>query len=222
MPAHAAVDRDHVERLYLSMLPDIESWSRMLNRGLDADAKEEAVQESRCWSWQWMLSAAGRGRRLAKLSPASLARFAHKMWRCGRRFAGTTPVRDAMSEQALARGDAHRTSIEDLASRATECTSVGRAISQALVDSRHSRPDQVVRVDYDFDLAKHDPHLSDRAVEVFDRLLLDHEYGCNQRIAQELAVSPPRVSQIKKHELSPALTRIGYGLSSETSRVAAA
>jgi len=141
-----------------------------------------------------------------------MARYARLLFKSGRRFATAANVNDAMDEQARARGRVRLERLDDLETQRVDNSIRGRLVSSALTDSRHPSPDQQARTELDFGLIRKDPSLSERAGQVFDRLLLDHEDGCNKRIAAELGVSQPRVTQIKREELAPALARIGYAL----------
>lgn len=184
---------------YHELRDELDSRARAANSDLPPFAREEATQEAHCLAWVWLLSAAEKGR-IHKLTAFSIARYARLAYRSGRRFGVAANSHDAMDEGARVQHKVRVQSLDD----------VSHPISSALVDSRHPRPDEQVRMEHDLGLLREDSHLSSRGREVFDRLLLDHERGCGARIAEELGVSRPRISQITREELAPAMARIGY------------
>ena len=205
-----AADHQAVTRRFHELYDELESRAFAVSWGLQATDREEFVQEAACWSWEWLLAADKKGK-LDKPTPFSLATFAWKMWKCGRRFAVSANVRDVMSEQARAGGRMTGHHLDDLETKAVEHSIMGRAIAAALIDSRIPRPDEEARTEHDLALVRKDPELSDRAAQLFDLLIEDHETGHGKRVAAELGVSQARIVQIKRGELAPRLARIGYG-----------
>lgn len=185
-----------VENTYLAMLPQIESWAASHHRQLDAAEREEAITETKAWAWQWCCSAAENGK-LDNVNPTTLSRYAAKMYRTGRRFAGSSSV-DVLAPQTKVKGRVTVTSLDPTTSTA-----------EALVDSKSPRPFDICRIDMDYPLALQDPELPDRAGECFSYLVEDNERGHVKRIAEAMGVSLPRVCQIK-NALAGALTSIGY------------
>ena len=207
--AMPVVSREAVERKFMSMQEELESRAFAAGCGLCPCDREEFVAECVAWSWAWMLTAAEKGR-LDLVTPYWCATFARKMWNTGRRFGMSASINDAMDEQARAKGRVGVENLESIANARCESTARGRMITKALTDSRHARPDQVVRAEHDFGLVRDDPSLSERAGQLFERLLLDNEAGHGVRIAKELGISPGRVTQLKRGELAPSLERLGY------------
>ena len=185
-----------VEDRFLSMLPDIESWAASQHRYLDAAEREEAVAETKAWAWAWCRSAAEKGK-LDRVNATTLSRYAAKMFRSGRRFAGSSSV-DVLAPKTKVEG---RVSVRSL--------DLATSTAKALTDSKSPRPFDVCRVDIDYPLALQDPALPDRAVECFGHLVQDNGRGHVKRIAEAMKVSSARVCQIK-NALAGALTAIGY------------
>lgn len=208
VPTHA-VNNEAVTRRFHELHAELESRAFAVSWGLQPADREDFMQEAACWAWQWLLAADRKGK-LDRPTAFSLVTYPWRTWRSGRRFAVTGNVSDAMSEQARAGGRMCGHSLDDIETKAVDHSIKGRAISIALVDSRHPQPDEVARTEMDFGLVRRDPSLTDRAAQVFERLLLDHEQGHGKRIADELGVSQPRIVQLKRQELAPALERIGY------------
>jgi len=204
-----AAVRECAAQRFAELYDELCSRSWAANWGLRPCDREEAVQEACCYAWSWLLSAAEKGR-IDRLTAYSMAKYARLQFRSGRRFAMGANINDAMDEQARVQGRAHLERLDDLESRRVDNSIRGRMVASALIDSRHPRPDEQTRTELDFGLVRKDPSLSDRAGQVFERLLLDHEHGCSARIADELGVSRPRITQLKHDELRPALTEIGY------------
>ena len=206
--SQAASVRECAAQRFVELYDELCSRSWAANWGLTPCDRDDAVQEACCYAWTWLLSATEKGR-IDKLTAYSMARYARLLFRSGRRFAGSSST-DALGESTRAQGRTKIVRLEDLEDGKTNASLPACLISNALVDSRRARPDEQTRVEHDFGLVRNDPELSDRARQVFEGLLLDHEHGCGKRIAEELGVSQPRVVQIKHDELGPALARIGY------------
>jgi len=206
--SQAASVRECAARRFAELYDELRSRSWAANWGLPPCDREEAVQEACCYAWTWLLSATEKGR-IDKLTAYSMARYARLLFRSGRRFAGSSST-DALGESTRAQGRTKIVRLEDLEDGKTNASLRACVIAEALTDSRRPRPDEQTRTEYDFGLVRQDSQLSDRARQVFERLLLDHEHGHGVRIADELGVSPPRICQIKRDELALALARIGY------------
>ena len=181
--------------------------------------REDAVQEACCHAWSWLLSAARKGR-IDKLTAYSLARYARLQFRSGRRFGTSANIRDVLSLEARARGKVNVVSLGDVERWKCDGSVRGRAVSEALVDSRVPRPDTQCRVDHDYMAALAAPSLPSRTEELFAHLLADHGPGCGKRIAEAMAISAPRVTQIKA-ALGEALIALEYGPRRGPDRVAA-
>ena len=207
MPQEFSVDLPTVEERFLTMLPEITSRASYYHRDLNPSDREEAVSETLAWSWLWSLTAAEKGR-LDRLTPHSLVSYANKMFRSGRRFAGSSST-CVLSSETQCRGRAKVIPIDHLETSRNDGSARSRAIAAALIDSRRARPDEICRVDFDYATAMDSPHLPDKAPMCFRLLLQDNGHGHGRRIAEALNVSPPRVSQLKG-ALRQALSDIGY------------
>ena len=185
-----------VESTYLAMLPQIESWAANRHRYLDPAEREEAITETKAWAWQWCCTAAEKGR-LDQVNATTLSGYAARMFRSGRRFAGSSSV-DVLAPQTKAAGRVSVTSLDPAASTA-----------EALTDSKSPQPFDVCRIDMDYPLALEDSALPDRAAECFGHLVQDNGNGHVKRIAGAMGLSMPRVCQLK-NALAGALTGIGY------------
>lgn len=197
-----------VKDRYLAMLPEIESRASYYHRDLKPCDREDAVSEALAWSWQWCLTAAEKGR-LTRLTPHSLSRYARRMYRSGRRFAGSSSV-CVLSPQTRAMRRVNVIPLDHLETSRCDGSTRARAVSDALTDSRRRRPDEVCRVDLDYAQAMRASALPSKAADCFRLLVNDHAHGHVKRIAATLGVTPPRVCQLK-NALAQALMSIGYG-----------
>ena len=208
MPAEVTAGLQEAEVKFLAMHDEIRSRAWTAFRYANASDREEAQAETVAWAWSWCLSAAKRGR-LNRLTPFSIVSYAALLIRSGRQFAGDAK-RDVLSPQAKAAGQVRVRSLQDLPAIMADETRRRGTIAKGLTDSRRAGPPEVARVNHDYALLGKDAELSQRAVEVFMHLVADNGKGHVRRIAEQLAVSSPRICQLKAR-LREGLTRLGYG-----------
>ena len=198
-PTHA-----EVQARYLGMLPELERFASLRYRDLSHVEREEATQESLAWSWLWLLNAAKNGK-FDEPNPRMLSLYAKRMWRCGRRFAGST-VTDVTAPQAqIAKG----ITVASLDQLCLNESGSPRTMGAILTDTRRPRPDEETRINLDFCTALKRPGLPRKGRVVFGKLIRDYGPGHSNRIARAMKISPARVCQLESC-LATALTEIGY------------
>ena len=85
---------------FLTLLPRIESHARIYFRHIKCSArKEDFVQEAIAIAWKWFLALAKRGKDAAEFV-STLAQYAARAVRCGRRLCGQERTVDVLSPQA--------------------------------------------------------------------------------------------------------------------------
>jgi hypothetical protein len=203
MPAAAAVVSSAVEPHYLAMLPEIRKFAYLRHRHLAHDERQEAIAETCAWAWQWCLRAFERDK-LDQLNARMLSLYAARLFRSGRRFAGSSS-HDALSPQT--RGAVRLYSIEGGPEDAE-----GRPQSMAnlLIDGRRTPPPESARVNLDYPLALRKSKLPQKGRKCFRQLVKDNGRGHVLRISRAIHVSPARVCQLKEL-LRTALRSIDYG-----------
>ena len=206
MPAALDAIHTEVEAWFLKALDELTSRAWALSRGLRPVEREEAVAETIAWAWALTLSAGRRGR-LDRLTPRTLAIFGVRMFRSGRRFAGSS-CRCVLSEQTRLLNRVRVQSLHD-DNEDREERAGGRSAFRALADRRATQPIDSARIRVDYPLALADPTLPSKAPQCFDELALDYGPGHGLRVAKALDISPARVCQLK-NSLAGALSRIGY------------
>ena len=85
-----------VKAVYAKMLPSIKRHARIAFRYLDPEAKQEAVQNVLCNTWEALVRLARRGK-LDQAFPTVLANFAEKQTRDNRIVGGHLDVKDVLS-----------------------------------------------------------------------------------------------------------------------------
>jgi hypothetical protein len=185
-------------KLFLTWLPEIQGRAWAINHQLSPTEREEAVAEVTAWSWAWMLASVKKGR-LQKMTPRTMAVYGSRMFHTGRRFAAGCSVHDAMSEIAQASG---KVSVENLGMDEERSFAILRPL-------RTPKPLDIARCNHDYGLVAEDPELSGRAKEVFQRLVRDHDHGCFKRIAEQMGVTAPYVTELNG-KIADSLSRIGY------------
>ncbi len=202
MSAVPRPDRDAVERFYLAMLPELIQFAQVRNRYLPPFEIEEVVAETLGWAWSWCLAAEAKGR-LHHLNPRMISLYAKRLWRSGRRFAGSA-VDDVLAIQSLGKGNV--LSLDE----PRDADGEGANLGQLLSHGRHVSPLERCRVNVDYGIAMAGPQLPRRAPECFRHLARDHGPGHVQRTARAMRISSPRVSQLKR-SIAGALRQIDYG-----------
>ena len=186
-----ASDADVQAAFVENYLPEIESRARMLLSDHSPEALHEGIQEVTAQSWRIFLAACRSGKD-GCVTPYTLAVYAHRKYRSGRRVAATGRA-DAMSERSRVRGKVCLVGIDG-------------AQHAFLHVRRHSQdPSEAVR--WRLDLAAVIQCLDERQRLVLALTAAGWKTG---EIAAQIGVSPPRVVQIQD-KIGEAFNRAGYG-----------
>jgi hypothetical protein len=173
-------------------------------RFMRPDQKEECIAEMLALTLAAAVSAARRGK-LRRLSPHWAVVYAAKRISCGRYIAGSSS-RCVMSRATQRKHDFRVVSLDgDWAEddrRRLQCT-------EALADSDAEDPFDVVRRGHDYPAIFEAEQVSDKAKATFQFLAETKSEGRQLDLADELNVSPPRITQLKG-ELTKALAGHDY------------
>lgn len=167
------------------MLPRIENHARFHFRGLKGEAQDEAVQEVVCHACQAYSQLVTQDR--AEVATwSSLAKFAMKRYRAGRRVGGSLNVNDICSVHCHRQKGVQVQSLRQWDSQGQEWTEI-------LVEDKKSTPAEIAaaRVDYPSFLAT----LSPRDRRITQRLATGESTG---EVANRFGISPGRISQLRK------------------------
>ena len=170
---------------FQEMLPQIERYLRITFRGLDPDARAEAVQEG-------LVNALVAYRRLYEKGkvdlayPSVLARFAARQIRDGRRVAERLNIRDVMSPHAR-----QKKGIK--VERLDRFDEEENAWKEVLIEDRHSTPAEVAAARIDF--AAWSGLLPIRLRKIAKLLAMGESAGT---VAKRFKVSAGRISQLRR------------------------
>ena len=172
---------------FLSMLPRIELHAQIFFRHVKCPhRKEDVVQEVVAISWKWYLRATAKGKDVGAFV-STLAGYAARHVKNGRRLCGQDRTKDALSPLARAR---HSFVVAPL----PESSSLdGNPLDEALHDNTRSPvPDQVCfRLDFPAWLNT----LSERDKRVVEDLMAGER---TLDVAAKHGLSPARVSQLRR------------------------
>jgi len=169
---------------FLAMLPAIRRHLKVAFRGLDPEARDEAVQKGVCNALTAYVRLHERGK-LAQAYPTPLAQYAVRQIRQGRKVGGNLNVRDVSSPycQRL-----KQVILERLDKWDTE-----QGWMEIVVEDRHVSPADVARVRLDF--AAWLKSLSRRHRKVALDLASGHR---TKDVARKYRVSDGRISQLRR------------------------
>lgn len=172
-------------REFVHMLPKIERHARIAFRSLKGDNRDEAVQEAVCNACRAFARLSEQGRAEAA-TWSSLARFAIRQVRDGRRVGSSQNVRDVCSVHCKRR---HGVTIEPL-SRWDEEDGTWRDM---LVEDKNATPADLAasRIDVPAFFAS----LSRRNRRIAQKLATGEG---TKRVAKMFGISPGRVSQLRQ------------------------
>ncbi len=166
---------------FLEMLPEITRWLQVAFRKLDAEAREDAVEEAIVHSLLSFsrLYCGGRGR---LVNASSLAWYAALAIKSGRPAVGRSNSKEPLSRYALARaGNGIRFERQN-----------GEWIDKLVVDKRASIPDQVAAK---LDVSSWFASLTER----MKKIARDLAMGCStSEVAKTHGISPGRISQLRR------------------------
>jgi hypothetical protein len=172
---------------FLTILPRIERHGRVHFRHVKCpDRKADAVAEMVALAWRWFLRLAERGKDATHF-PSVLATFAARAVYNGRRLAGTSKAKDALSPAAQRRHGFAVGRLPDFS------TLSGNALFDALHDNTRSPvPDQVA---FRFDFPAWLATLGARNRNIAQDMAQGHRTG---ELADAYGLSPARVSQLRR------------------------
>lgn len=162
--------------------------------------REESMAEAMALAYAAVTRTAQRGN-LSRLTVYWLVVFSVRQVRCGRQCAGTSS-RCVLSPHTQRRGRVRVTSLEALDPRTSK-----QRYRDALSNGDAEDPSEIVRRRMDYPLILAEVSASARAT--FDFLAVSHGAGRQSDLADELGVTPGRVTQLKR-EIGAALTARGY------------
>lgn len=181
----AAPTQGDVQRAFLEMLPQVEKQLRYEFRRLRPEAAAEAVQEGVAVAFQSFVRLQQQGR-TDVASAGSLAHYAARRVRAGRKVGSSLNVRDPLSRYAQRR---QGITVHWLDQPRLEC---GQWIEAAIADRKTPIPERVaLRVD----LPEWLGGLSRRIRRIAKDLAIGFTTG---DVAQKYGVSSGRVSQIRQ------------------------
>lgn len=169
---------------FLGILPRIQTHARIYFRDIKCHVRRaDCIAEAVALAWKWFVRLARRGKDATQF-PSTLATFAVKWVRCGRRLTGQERSKDVLSPLAQRRRNFAVGKLPDFA------TLNGNPLEEALVDNTRSPvPDQVqFRLDFPVWRASHSHR---------DRRIID-AMAMNERtldLAATFGLSPGRISQ---------------------------
>ncbi|MFP4027423.1 MAG: hypothetical protein ACLFWL_06500 [Candidatus Brocadiia bacterium] len=196
----ATINVEHAQRQFVEILPDLENIAHAAFWNLNPADREEAVAETTAMAWQNFFHCCHEDK-----SPgaSSIAYYAVKNVRSGRRFAGSSST-DVMSRKTQQMGRCRVTHTGASADENTDGPTV------PLIDHRTwMRPFHRARVELDYPEFLDRPEVTDREERVFE-MLADGRLG--KEIAEGLQVSQPRVTQIKKSLAGKMMEFFGRGI----------
>ena len=170
---------------FLAMLPAIRRQLRAAFRGLDPEARDEAVQEGICNALAAYVRLFARGK-VDQAYPTPLATYAARQIRGGRKVGGKLNVRDVSSPYC-------RRLKHVILERLDKWDREEEAWMEIVVEDRHSSPADVVRVRLDF--AAWLATLPRRNRKVALDLAVGHR---TNDVARRYDLSDGRISQLRK------------------------
>jgi hypothetical protein len=99
IPVQRSLTLENMRGSFLAILPRLERHGRIYFRDLDPGNREEAVCELVALAWAWFVRLAEKGRDASHF-PSTLATFAGKAVRSGRRLCGQERAEDVLSPRA--------------------------------------------------------------------------------------------------------------------------
>jgi hypothetical protein len=172
---------------FLTALPRIEAHGRVYFRSVRcASTKEECLAEMTAISWKWWVHLHKQGKDPSGFI-ATLATFAARAVKSGRRLCGMEKAKDVMSPRAQQR---HQFAVGKLPDISTLSTN---PLVEALTDNTQTPPDQQVmfRLDFRSWLGT----LDDRRRRIVGDMLLSER---TLDLARKYGISPARISQLRR------------------------
>jgi hypothetical protein len=187
VPTPSALSVHVLQVRFLSILPRIELHGRISFRYLRCPhQRADAISEVVALAWKWHLRLAERGKDATRF-PLTLATFAARAVRAGRRVCGQERWRDVLSATAQRR---HHFAVEHLPDFSTLSSN---PLAEALRDNTQTPPPEQAAFRLDFPAwlqtrTERDRHLAED--------LMTGER--TQDVSTKFALSPARVSQLRR------------------------
>ena len=186
MPSPAATQLCALQLAFLAILPRIERHGRVCFRTRNYQDQQEAIAEMVALCWKWFLRLAEQGKDATHF-PSVLATFAARAVYNGRRLAGMSKAKDALSSVAQRRHGFAVGRLPDVS------TLNGNPLSEALHDNTQSPVlDQVT---FRFDFPAWLTSLGARDRGIAQDMAQGHRTG---ELADAYGLSPARVSQLRR------------------------
>ena len=181
-----------VKAVFAKMMPSIKRHARIAFRHLDPEAKQEAVQNVLCNTWEALVRLARRGK-LDKAFPTVLANFAEKQTRDHRIVGGHLSVKEVLSAYAQ-RLKGFKVERLDKYDRVNECWyDPEECCHEILAESRNVTPASLAASRIDFSAWMQSLPVRHRRIAQF--LSLGHRTSDASR---KFKVSQGRISQLRK------------------------
>jgi hypothetical protein len=174
---------------FAAILPVVERHAKVVFRHLKCRSRrDDAVAECVALAWKWFVRLCQRGKDAAAF-PTTLACFAARAVRSGRRLCGQERAKDALSPLAQCRHNFVTQAIPEVESGVE-----GNEVIDALMDNTVTPPCQQAMFRHDFPLWLRRLTRRDR------RLAVDLMKGERTLdAASKHRISPARVSQLRRH-----------------------
>jgi len=177
----------HLQARFLAIKPRIEQHARAYFCYVRCrDTREDRVAETVAIAWKWFVSLAKRGKDATQY-PATLASYAARAVRNGRRLCGQLRARDAMSETAQQRHGFCVGKLPDFS------TLSENPLIDALHDNTRTPPPDAAAFRIDWRAWRRRRSRRDR--RIMDRMMLSER---TQDLARQFRISPSRVSQLRR------------------------
>jgi hypothetical protein len=178
---------EHIQAMFLDMVPRIELHGNIYFRYVRCQStKEDAIAEMIGLSWKWFLRLVQRGKDPANFV-STIATYAAKAVRSGRRVTGQEKAKDVMSPRAQ---QIHAFAVGKLPELSTLSSN---PLTDALVDNTQTPPDEqaAFRLDFAVWLAELGAHRR----QVAEELMMGER---TRDVAAKRGVSPSRISQLRR------------------------
>jgi hypothetical protein len=187
VPTPTALSVHVLQVRFLSILPRIELHGRISFRFVRCpDQRADAIAEVVALSWCWYVRLAERGKDATRF-PSTLADFAARAVRAGRRMCGRERSRDVLSPTAQRR---YQFAVECLPGFSTLSSN---PLAEALVDNTQTPPPEQVAFRLDF------PAWLQTRTERDRRLAEDLMTGERTLdVSTKFGLSPARISQLRR------------------------
>jgi hypothetical protein len=172
---------------FLSILPRIETHASIVFRHVRCPHRQaDCIQETVSLAWKWFVRLASRGKDACQF-PSTLATYAARAVKSGRRVCGQEKAKDVLSPLAQQR---HSFVVSTLPQHSTLSTN---PFSEALADNTKSPPDEqaAFRMDFPAWLVT----LGDRNRRIAEDLALGHR---TKELATMHRITEGRVSQLRR------------------------